>query len=220
MSQLLEHGRRTTTLSVWLIGILSAFNYIGLILFATELTLNETSRGVNTTITISDCKSLTSSDYIRLLWTSSAEIPANIITLYIMDIIGRKKTFAINSGIFALSLIAIVIGRESIGYNLTTVLLFLARGSSSSYVWVYLVYVPEAYPTEIRSVAFGVGSACMRIGGMITPYIAQVLMERSEFLALGVYILVGILGVIAPMLLPIETKGMDLSSPESYRLLD
>ena len=220
MRQLLEHGRRTTTLIVWLIGILCAFNYYGLALFATELTLNEIRRGVNSTITISGCKSLTSSDYIRLLWTSSAEIPASVITLYIMDIIGRKKTFAINSGIFTLTLIAIVIGRESIGYNLTTVLLFLARGSAMSYVWVYLVYVPEAYPTEIRSVAFGVASACMRIGGMITPYIAQVLMERSEFLALGVYILMGILGVIAPMLLPIETKGMDLSSPESYRLLD
>merc|ERR1711894_729810 len=98
----------------------------------------------------------------------------------------------------------IVVGRESISYNLTTILLFLARGSANAYFWTYLVYVPEAYPTEIRSVAFGVASACNRIGGMITPYIAQVLMERSEFMALGVYILVGIMGIIAPMLLPIE----------------
>ena len=93
-------------------------------------------------------------------------------------------------------------------------------GTAVSYTWIYFVYVPEAYPTQIRSIAFGVGSTCLRIGGMITPYIAQVMMENSEKLALGVYILMGIVGTIAPLLLPTETKGIDLSSPESYRLLD
>ena len=136
-----------------------------------------------------------------------------------MDVIGRKKTFAINSGLFTLTLVLIVFGREAFGYNLITALLFIARGSGVAYVWTYLIYVPEAYPTEIRSMAYGVGNTWITIGGMITPYIAQVLMGNSETLALSVYILMGILGTIVPRLLPIETQGIDLSSPESYSLL-
>ena len=219
-SQLLGRGRRVNTLLTWLIGILCGINYYGVVLFATELTMNGNSKEGNITTDNFGCRSLTSSDYISLLWTSLAEFPATLISLYVMDIIGRKKTFAINSGIFALSLILIAIGRESFSSILITVLLFIARGSGVSYTWIYFVYVPESYPTEVRSIGFGVGSTCIRIGGMITPYIAQVLMESSELLALGVYVGMGILGTIVPMLLPIETKGIDLSSPETYRLLD
>lgn len=127
--------------------------------------------------------------------------------------------FAINAGMFTLSLILIVIGIESFSSTVITALLFVARGSGVSYTWILFVYLPELYPTEIRSIGFGVGGTCIRIGGMISPYIAEVLIDKSVSLALAVYIVVGIFGTIAPMLLPIETMGIDLSSPESYSLL-
>ena len=221
ISQLLQRGRRINTFLVWLIGVLCGINYYGVVLFATELTMkgHEGQVDLNATANISGCHSLTPNDYISLLWTSLAEFPATFISLYVMDIIGRKSTFAINSGVFTLSLILIAFGSEFFGATGVTVLLFIARGTAVSYTWIYFVYVPEAYPTEIRSIAFGVGSTCLRIGGMITPYIAQVMMENSETLALGVHIIMGIVGTIAPLLLPTETKGIDLSSPESYRLL-
>ena len=220
VGQLLQRGRRISTTLIWFLGVLCGINYYGVVLFATELTMKGNDKDLNGTASNSGCHSLTSNDYISLLWTSLAEFPATLISLYVMDIIGRKSTFAINSAVYALSLVAIAFGKEVMGSTWITVLLFIARGSAVSYTWIYFIYVPEAYPTDIRSIAFGVGSTCIRIGGMITPYIAQVIMENSETLALGVYILMGILGTIAPLLLPTETKGIDLSSPESYRLLD
>ena len=219
ISQLLQRGRRIDTILIWFIGVLCGINYYGVVLFATELTMKGNEEQVNATANSSGCHSLTPNDYISLLWTSLAEFPATFISLYVMDIIGRKSTFAINSGIFTLSLILIAFGSQFFGPTGITILLFIARGTAVSFTWIYFVYVPEAYPTEIRSIAFGVGSTCLRIGGMITPYIAQVMMESSETLALGVYIMMGIVGTIAPLLLPTETKGIDLSSPESYRLL-
>ena len=118
------------------------------------------------------------------------------------------------------SLIIIVIGMDSFSSTAITALLYIARGSGVSYTWIFFVYVPEVYPTDIRSIGFGVGSTFIRFGGMITPYIAEVLLDNSVSLALGVYIVMGILATIAPMFLPIETKGIDLSSPESCSLLD
>jgi hypothetical protein len=55
---------------------------------------------------------------------------------------------------------------------------------------------------------------------MITPYVAQVLFEYSDSLAFGVYTLMGIVGTILPLFLPIETMGLDLSLSESKTLLD
>lgn len=50
-----------------------------------------------------------------------------------------------------------------------------------------IVYTPEVYPTKMRAVAMGFGSASARIGAMITPYIAQVLLRKSLYAAVAVY---------------------------------
>ena len=55
------------------------------------------------------CKSLESADYVRLLWTSAAEVPGILITMLILTFIGRK----------------IVIGVEMLIVTLFTGLLFL-----------------------------------------------------------------------------------------------
>lgn len=53
------------------------------------------------------------------------------------------------------------------------------------------VYTPEVYPTRLRAVALGCGSGCARIGAMITPYIAQVLLKTSLYSAISVYSALG-----------------------------
>jgi hypothetical protein len=53
------------------------------------------------------------------------------------------------------------------------------------------VYTPEAFPTDLRAVALGSGSASARIGAMITPFIAQVLLKKSLYAAVGVYAGIG-----------------------------
>ena len=69
--------------------------------------------------------------------------------------------------------------------------LFIARGMSSAFFQAIFVYTPEAYPTNLRAVALGSGSACARIGAMITPYIATVLLKQSVYATVGVYAGIG-----------------------------
>jgi hypothetical protein len=47
------------------------------------------------------------------------------------------------------------------------------------------------YPTDLRAVALGSGSGSARIGAMITPYVAQVLLRKSLYAAVGVYAGIG-----------------------------
>ena len=72
-------------------------------------------------------------------------------------------------------------------------------------------YTPELYPTKIRSSALGVASGIMRVGVMITPFIAQVLMPAGVSLGTFTYTAVGVIGFMISLLLPTETMRIDLS---------
>ena len=114
-------------------------------------------------------------------------------------------------GIFTVSLFPLLLSCE-IGKLWTTVSLLCARGSSVAWNTCNFVYTPENYPTEIRAVSLGVASTFMRIGIMITPFIAQVLMTYSVALGIFTYIAVGAIAFLVSMFLPVETMGADLSN--------
>lgn len=66
------------------------------------------------------------------------------------------------------------------------------------------------YPTPLRATAVGACSAVARLGAMITPYVAQVLLKSSVGLATQVYGVSALLAAGACLALPIETKGQEL----------
>ena len=54
-------------------------------------------------------------------------------------------------------------------------------------------------------------SGFARVGALITPFIAQVISSQSQQLAASVYGIVTLIATIACALLPIETKGRNMS---------
>ena len=89
-------------------------------------------------------------------------------------------------------------------------MLFIIRALSSGVFQAAYVYTPEVYPTVLRSVGVGTCSAMARLGAMLTPNIAQVLMKSSVASAVGVYVAVALLSAVACLLLPVETRGKEL----------
>ena len=49
-----------------------------------------------------------------------------------------------------------------------------------------------------------------RIGAIITPFVAQVLLKISPYAAISIYGTVSLLAAIACLMLPVETKGREL----------
>ena len=66
----------------------------------------------------------------------------------------------------------------------------------------------------MRAVGLGTCSAMARIGAIITPFIAQVLLRLSPYLAISIYGTVALLASIACLLLPVETKGRELKETQ------
>lgn len=96
--------------------------------------------------------------------------------------------------------------------NVLTMVLFLARGVIAGLFQAAYVYTPEVYPTALRSVGVGGCSALARLGAMATPYVAQVLLQSSISIAVSVYGIAAVFACIACLLLPYETRGVDMVS--------
>lgn len=225
LQRLLSPELKLTSLLLWFIWLACAFCYYGMVLMSTELLagaaqaeeegacLNRDMGRTSANATsgpaedcAASCRVLTITDYTDLLWTTLAEFPGIVVTLVIIEFLGRKKTMAIEFLVFSFSVFLIMMVCIS-NRTALTVILFIARGIISGVFQAAYVYTPEVYPTYLRAVGVGVCSGMARLGAMVTPFVAQVLVKSSLASAVGLYGSVALLAVAASLLLPIETKG-------------
>ncbi|XP_029916924.1 synaptic vesicle 2-related protein [Myripristis murdjan] len=203
---------RWTTVLLWFIWFSNAFSYYGLVLLTTELFQEGGACGVAKGNKMEprcslECKYLNSDDYKDLLWTTLSEFPGLLVTLWAIDRLGRRKTMALCFMVFSLCIIPLYgcIGRTSM-----TVLIFIARAFIAGGFQAAYVYTPEVYPTATRALGLGTSSGMARVGALITPFVAQVMLESSVYLTLSVYCCCCLLAAIASCALPIETTGRGL----------
>ncbi|XP_063220101.1 synaptic vesicle 2-related protein [Bacillus rossius redtenbacheri] len=216
IKDLLSPESRRTSLLLWFIWMVCAFCYYGVVLMAAELfEYNKSYCSEQITLELksretcwADCKELTTQDYMDLLWTSLAEFPGIFVTIFVIEKCGRKNTMALQFFLFTTCVCFLFICTSSRIF--LTTMLFITRGIAAGVFQAAYVYTPEVYPTQLRSVGVGTCSAMARLGAMVTPYVAQVLMQSSLVLAMSVYGITALLAGIACLLLPIETKGKDM----------
>lgn len=216
MVELWDRALRRTTILLNLIWLLSAVNYYGIVLMATELFQmnNACHAGSDTSVTTIDrncyisCVELDFNDYLDIFWTALAEFPGLIVALFLIEIIGRRFTLGLLFLIFSLFILLINMCASRI---VLTVFIFMARAAITGAFQVCFVYTPEVYPTRIRALALGVCNSVARAGSVITPFFAQVLLRSNIYVAINLYAVLGLMAALASLLLPIETKGKQLN---------
>ena len=57
---------------------------------------------------------------------------------------------------------------------------------SGSFAIIYL-YSAELFPTCVRSIGIGTGSTCARIGGLIAPFLAELVSKNFMYYVLVIY---------------------------------
>ncbi|KAL5241683.1 hypothetical protein ACI65C_009093 [Semiaphis heraclei] len=210
---------RVSSILLWFIWLVCAFCYYGIVLMSTGLfessNNNRTcSSNLDSGIfkTVQSCTAeshyLTTRDYIDLLWTTLAEFPGIFATIFVIDRFGRKITLVFQFTLFAITLFLLF--QYAKNRVLLTITLFLARGIIAGVFQAIYVYTPEVYPTPLKSIGVGTCSAMARLGAMVTPYVAQVLLKSSFNTSIIIYITAALMAAIASSLLPIETKGRDM----------
>uniref|UniRef100_A0A8C2ADE2 Synaptic vesicle 2-related protein n=1 Tax=Cyprinus carpio TaxID=7962 RepID=A0A8C2ADE2_CYPCA len=200
---------RLTTILLWFIWFSNAFSYYGVVLLTTALFQEGGACGSDKMEPgcSLECKYLNSDDYKDLLWTTLSEFPGLLVTLWAIDRLGRRMTMALCFFVFSLCIVPLYacVGRTSL-----TVFIFIARAFIAGGFQAAYVYTPEVYPTATRALGLGTSSGMARVGALITPFVAQVMLESSVYLTLSVYCCCCLLAAIASCALPIETTGRGL----------
>ncbi|XP_029693535.1 synaptic vesicle 2-related protein-like isoform X2 [Takifugu rubripes] len=202
--------RRTTLLLsfIWFSGI---FCYYGIVMLTPSLLQSgdscmdvEAMAGPACGL---QCKYLTSDDYRHILWTSFADVPGPILLVFLLDRIGRKKSFAICFLMFSLFVLPMYACLRS---TTVTSLILVTRAVSTTLLQVCYVYTPEVFPTQTRALGFGFCAGFGKIGSLISPFVSEVMRSFSLYLTLSVYCGISLLAAIASLMLPIETQGKRL----------
>ncbi|XP_014674862.1 PREDICTED: synaptic vesicle 2-related protein-like [Priapulus caudatus] len=211
VSDLFIPETRYVTILLWFIWLATAFTYYGLVLMTTELfEASDGCHGGDVSPPLAEascyltCRALSKKDYTDLLWTTLAEGPGLLVTFFIIDRIGRKKTMAVEFALFSLFTFLLFMCSTR---GMLTFFIFVARAFVSGAFQAIYVYTPEVYPTTFRAVGLGTCSGFARVGAIITPFVAQVLLRKSVNATVAIYGTFGLFAAIGAMLLPIETQG-------------
>jgi len=191
-----------------------AMSYYGLILINTSLmTLFNDNKPLITnqssTIEPTKCKMLTTDDYKSLIFTTFGEMFGIPLLLFFLSHFGRRTICLINFSSASICFALFLVTPFNQPWIINTIT-FTARMFISSQFSLMYLYTMEVYPTVIRAIAVGCASSMARIGAMITPYLAQVLIKQTFYGAIGVYVITTALAAFCAFLLPIETRGREL----------
>jgi MFS family permease len=214
---LFQPNMRKLTLLLSFIWFITSMNYYGAVFMGNQLIILEktgkrcdyyptpsTSGAISNT-----CLPLHSADYIRVLISNSGELPGILLTMLLIDRFGRKKSQTVEFLLVGMTFLSLLF---CTGPILETTLMFVSRALITGVFQVLYVYTPEVYPTTIRNTALGTCSSISRLGGMLSPLLADVVSNVSISLSLSLFGFASFLAATASIYLPKETANVALSS--------
>ncbi|CAF1209342.1 unnamed protein product [Adineta ricciae] len=214
VKQLFHSNYKRTSFLLAFMWMTVAMSYYGLILINTSImTLikhdPQSIASNDTTNSSSHCKMLTTEDYKSLIFTTIGEMFGIPLLLIFLRYFGRRTTCAINYFCSSLCFLLFVFNTHTNPWAVD-VITFVARMFINAQFGLIYLYTMEVYPTVIRAIAVGCASSMSRIGAMITPYLAQVLIKKTFHGTIAVYVIATALAAFCSILLPIETRGREL----------
>jgi MFS family permease len=225
---LFEPSLRRRTILMWFMWLLTTFLYYGAAIMSTEIFIIE-AEGLRCAVhdgmrdggasdtpassmiapSTDDSSSCTidTSIFSSTLITACGELVFMGVGILLVDRIGRRWTMAVHFSLTAVCLLAML---PCTSTTVETLIMMGARGNAASAFTVLYMYVPEAYPTTVRSVALGTCNTAARIGAVATPAIAQALLRSNFVLAMSVYVVAAVLCTVTVLMLRYEPAGKEL----------
>ncbi|CAF1106815.1 unnamed protein product [Adineta steineri] len=218
VKQLFHKNYKRTTFLLAFMWMTVSMSYYGLILINTSIMtlLPNDSKPTTDTITVSPvnhCKPLTTDDYKSLIFTTFGEMFGIPLVLLCLTYCGRRTTCMIN---YSCASVCFALFSMSQGkpWMINSITFITRMFINAQYGLIYL-YTMEVYPTVIRAIAIGSASSMARVGAMITPFLAQVLIKKTFYGTIAVYVTATAVAALCSYLLPIETKGRELKQATS-----
>jgi MFS transporter, putative metabolite:H+ symporter len=133
-----------------------------------------------------------------------------LLTIYLIEAIGRKRMFVIGLGVCALPMLSFAfIGQQS---ALSVLLIISGSFFFCSFLALGLAtYTAEIYPTHLRALGGGVASAFQRAASYAGPVVVGMILPvygiNAVFVVFGLFAL---MGCLVTLFFAIETRGQVL----------
>ncbi|KAF8793341.1 synaptic vesicle 2-related protein-like [Argiope bruennichi] len=219
LQDLLGKEYRKTSLLFWYIWFATAFSYFGICLLSplivqkgSLMTDYENGTFMQSMTDPVPCATFTRQNYIDMLWTSAAEFPGLIVFTFLVEHVRRKLLLSSACVASSLSIMLLLLKTHK---AIILSFLFAARAILCAIFQLNYIMTSEAYPTTIRAVGMGTGTAFCRLGGLIVPYVAQVLVIEQPVVAICLLGGLVLMASVAAAFLPFETKGIELKESHS-----
>ena len=203
---LVKSGYFRMTVTLWSLWFISVMMYYCSVYVTTEIfdRYKDNICVENENEITCQCKVFTKQDYMDIIWTSSGEFPGVIITVFLIDWLGRKRTLYVSAlaGILCQIFLYLCLNRTG-----ATVLLMAIRCILIGYGSTVYTYTAEAYPTSFRAIGMGSGYVFGRIGMLTAPFVGEALFHLSFKATKLFFVLSMVIGFFAAILLPFDTKG-------------
>ncbi|RUS86172.1 hypothetical protein EGW08_006066 [Elysia chlorotica] len=123
-----------------------------------------------------NAEALSGDIYLNFFLLAVVELASYVVCLVFLDIAGRKflqcSSMVLGGVACVATLFPVIYGGEGHGW-ITLVLSLVGKfGASAGFAVIY-VYSAELFPTVMRNSGMGLCSLCARIGGILSPYIAD-----------------------------------------------
>ncbi|KJE98029.1 hypothetical protein CAOG_08072 [Capsaspora owczarzaki ATCC 30864] len=198
---------------------LMALLYYGLVIFTVTLAAasdspssSSTSPSQNSSTSSNECGSLAGREW-EVILENAGELPGLLLADQLLNRIGRRKTIA---SLFTLcgGLLMLLLLPEIRGANagaVLSIIMCVVRMSALGFNQSLWVFTTELFPTNVRASALGVASGFARIGGMVSPFVAQMLFATSATASLCLCIGVSFASALLIHAVPTETASRQLS---------
>lgn len=143
-------------------------------------------------------------EYLPIFFGNLAELPGLFLAMGILDRLGRKNSLIL---LFLLTAVTVPLLGFPFPAPMMTLLIFVCRAFSLGFNQSLWIYTTEIYPTWVRATGVGFCSSFARVGGMLSPLIAQLLFAESRLAAVSLVSLMSMACALLVYHLPHETKG-------------
>jgi MFS transporter, putative metabolite:H+ symporter len=140
-----------------------------------------------------------------------ATLIGTIIGIFVIDYLGRKKTFAIAFLGAAIPMLYLAFSGTRVPAEQVLVLASISVAMIAIVQCGVYVYAPEVYPTRIRASGAGAASAITRLASVVGPVIIGALLTYLHVEAVfGYFGFVSLLGALVMAAFALETGGRTL----------
>lgn len=153
--------------------------------------------------------------YTSFIYVALPDLPCCLLSVYLCDRLGRKKTVLYGFGLAGVFIggIAIVLLKVESSYTIAIILsmigkCFLNIAFNAIYVWTF-----ELFPTVLRTQGFSLCLIMSRIGGAAAPFLSDVLRAMSPAAPYELMAALGVISACLGILLPETNK---CSTREQY----